>query len=286
MDGSTNESAPTDDSNSNDSLLFVLSYWSIMLLCSSAVGSFGLLSIWRIVFPTVWSYPWPPAERAAPHDRTKTVLMAGSFNPPHLGHIEMIRYLASRYGHVIVVVGHNPNKSYLVSPDQRVEFIKECIRQSDEEHLTNYHKSSIVTVKAVSGYIWQKVPEAQIFFRGIRTWEKDGAEERILQIQNTWGPIVYGPFWFPRTTYFLEGNPKYNHISSTLIREICSDSHQQSSTSLSSSITATATAREAATTEATATTIDTRNVDNLLKLLVPECIVSDVRKLYSEKRGG
>lgn len=58
-------------------------------------------------------------------------------------------------------------------------------------------------------------------FRGIRSWEKDGKEEKILLVQNTWGPIVYGPFKWPLPTVYLEGNPKYNHISSTLIRQLC-----------------------------------------------------------------
>ena len=62
-------------------------------------------------------------------------------------------------------------------------------------------------------YIWRNFPQAAIFFRGIRSWKKDGADERKLAILNTWGPILYGPLWWPRPTYFLEGNPEYNHIN-------------------------------------------------------------------------
>ena len=229
---------------------------------ATAVSSVAFVSIWRIFFPTVWSYPWPALKQTDTQDKKKTVLMAGSFNPPHLGHIEMIQYLASRYGHVIVVVGHNPNKTYAVSPAQRSDLLSLCIQQSDKDNSTNYH-GSVVSVRTVSGYIWRKVPHAEIFFRGIRTWEKDGNEERILQIQNTWGPIVYGPFWMPRSTCFLQGNPKYNHISSTLIREICSEEGSSSKT----------------------TANDKKSVEELLKLLVPECIVPQVRRLYSKTHG-
>ena len=75
----------------------------------------------------------------------------------------------------------------------------------------------------VEGYIWRTVKPmgAQLFVRGIRTWEKDGREERHLQILNAWGPLLCGPFWWPLPTIFLEGKPQYNHVSSTLIRNMC-----------------------------------------------------------------
>ena len=77
----------------------------------------------------------------------------------------------------------------------------------------------------MAGYIWRSVKPlgATLFIRGIRTWEKDGPDERILQIQNTWGPLVLGPLWWPLPTIFLEGKPEYNHVSSTLIRTICTN---------------------------------------------------------------
>ena len=76
----------------------------------------------------------------------------------------------------------------------------------------------------VHGYVWRYVKKlgARILFRGVRSWDKDGAEERHLQILNTWGPLVCGPLVWPIPTWFLEGKPVYNHVSSTLIREISS----------------------------------------------------------------
>jgi len=75
----------------------------------------------------------------------------------------------------------------------------------------------------VDGYIWRYAKRigATLFFRGIRSWEKDGDDERILQILNTWGPVLYGPLFIPIPTMYIEGDPKYNHVSSTLIRTIC-----------------------------------------------------------------
>lgn len=62
---------------------------------------------------------------------------------------------------------------------------------------------------------------AKIFFRGIRTWEKDGNEERALHKLNLWGPLLLGPMKWPLPTHYLEGNPKYTSLSSTFIRDRC-----------------------------------------------------------------
>ena len=110
---------------------------------------------------------------------------------------------------------------------------------------------SFVLGAVIPGYIWRTVQRegASIFYRGIRTWEKDGSDERTLQILNTWGPLVLGPLWWPIPTRFLEGVPHYNHISSTLIRELC---HNQAGV-------------------------------EQLKTLVPLSIASDIVKLYGNK---
>lgn len=81
----------------------------------------------------------------------------------------------------------------------------------------------------VEGYIWRyaKRVGATLFCRGIRSWEKDGRDERSLQFLNTWGPLLLGPLNWPIPTIYLEGNPKYNHVSSTLIRQICIRAQEQ-----------------------------------------------------------
>ena len=33
--------------------------------------------------------------------------------------------------------------------------------------------------------------------------------------------MLLGPLFWPIPTMYLEGNPKYNHVSSTLIRDLC-----------------------------------------------------------------
>jgi len=177
----------------------------------------ALTLIYRIVFPTILTYPWSNASK-----KNQTVVFAGSFNPPHNGHIAMIEHLAKTYTNVILVIGMNPNKVYKVSPQTRADILHKMIstRLGNKEM-----DKSRIRVKVVSGYIWRysMSQNAKIMFRGIRTWKKDGKEERALHILNTWGPIVFGPLKWPLKTVFMEGDTKYLDLSSTLIREACAN---------------------------------------------------------------
>lgn len=144
----------------------------------------------------------------------RTVILAGSYNPPHFGHLAMLEYLSKRYRKVIAVVGYNPDKKYAVLPQERADLLQDMLKINTVQN---------VHVEVVNGYIWRyaKRVGATIFFRGIRSWDKDGSDERALQILNTWGPLLLGPLVWPIPTLYLEGDTKYNHVSSTLIRSLC-----------------------------------------------------------------
>jgi pantetheine-phosphate adenylyltransferase len=166
----------------------------------------------RVAFPKIIKYPWP--DRL---EKDKSVVIAGSYNPPHNGHLAMIQYLASRYNEVHVVIGFNPKKVYDVSPEKRAQLLQLMIASSSLDDKCK------IKIKVVSGYIWRYAmsQKIKIFYRGIRSWQSDGKDETNLHILNSWGPIVFGPLKAPLKTIFLEGDPKYNNISSTLVREVC-----------------------------------------------------------------
>ena len=217
-----------------------------------AVVAISIL-IFRVIFPTIITHPWsiPPKDsRQSKLDKRATVVLAGSFNPPHWGHLVMIRYLADRYGKVICCIGVNPNKQYDITPQSRAEILREMLK-TDDGVCKN------VTVEVVSGYIWRfaRAQNATLFFRGIRTWSVDGHEERNLQILNTWGPLLLGWIW-PIKTIFLEGDPRYREVSSTLVRQLC--------------------ARRRDRTESKGNDAD----DDELTRLVPERVASKVAEVY------
>lgn len=152
-------------------------------------------------------HPYPAASV-----RREVCIYAGSFNPPHFGHLECVRYLASAYGLVHVVIGVNPLKKYPVDPFVRRELLRAML---DEEGLSDH-----VQVSVVSGYIWRFGYEvgADRLFRGMRSWKQDGAEEKKLEALNIVGPLLLAGR-LPIRTAYLQANPRWNHVSSTLLRD-------------------------------------------------------------------
>ena len=89
--------------------------------------------VYRIFWPRIITYPW---NEEAVHgasgtmDQQRTVVFAASYNPPHYGHLRMLEHLSRRYSKVIAVVGFNPSKKYLVSPEQRADLLREMLKKS------------------------------------------------------------------------------------------------------------------------------------------------------------
>jgi hypothetical protein len=67
---------------------------SALLLLLGCLVYFSALLIIPIVRPPIVSYPWylPNSYK----ERQRVVVLAGSFNPPHNGHVAMLQYLAKR----------------------------------------------------------------------------------------------------------------------------------------------------------------------------------------------
>lgn len=193
-----------------------------IITCLILAVSFRVYMMFKLAFPTIISYPWPfpTDDRWRRKEKEITVVLAGSYNPPHKGHLAMLSYLSERYGHVIAVIGMNPTKKYAVSPAQRADLLQRMIEKCI---IGTSNKGKNIKVQVVSGYIWRFAmkKQAKVLFRGIRTWEKDGIEESMLHKQNLYGPMLLGPLKWPLPTCFLEGVPEYRHVSSTLIRELC-----------------------------------------------------------------
>lgn len=217
--------------------------------------------VYRILWPSIVAYPWDEGnssksnvddtEEETNNKNNQTVVFAASYNPPHHGHLRMLEYLSKKYDRVIAVVGFNPDKKYLVSPEERAGLLRKMLKSRTEN----------VTVEVVDGYIWRysKRVGATVFFRGIRSWEKDGEAERFLQILNTWGPLLYGPLAIPIPTIYIEGDPKYNHVSSTLIRSICGSTSGDGDE-------------------------QTKNTEASLSELVPSKVAGKIAKLYGGKQ--
>ena len=72
--------------------------WSIRFLCfvgGACILSMAVLLLIPILWPPIISYPWQFTNTAK--ERRQVVVLAGSFNPPHNGHLAMLQYLSKRW---------------------------------------------------------------------------------------------------------------------------------------------------------------------------------------------
>lgn len=139
----------------------------------------------------------------------EVVVLAGSYNPPHLGHLEMLRYLSKKHARVVAIIGVNPNKKYDVSPYQRQEILRAMLA---EIGLTNVE----VVVWGSIIFFHAHAIGAKIMYRGIRTWKEDSPAEKYLEFQNL-AYQLYHRYW-PIPTAYLQGAPSLSGVSSTLLR--------------------------------------------------------------------
>ncbi len=184
----------------------------IALLPVILILSLYLWVEYKVRNPIIVSHPYPKYKDVS----RGMVSLAGSYNPPHLGHLAMLRYLSERHDTVYAIIGFNPRKKYAVTPQARIDMVKRAV---EEAGLKN------VKAVLVEGLIWRWCARkgVGIMYRGVRSWGEDGADESKLAWQNYFYPFVLGPFTRPVDTVFLEGDPSYNHISSTVVRNLADD---------------------------------------------------------------
>ena len=74
--------------------LLSLALWLVLL----ALVCGALTLIYPIIMPTIIEYPWeiPTSATSRARDKQKIVILAGSYNPPHNGHLAMLEYLSER----------------------------------------------------------------------------------------------------------------------------------------------------------------------------------------------
>ena len=130
-------------------------------------------------------------------------LFAGTFDPPTLGHIELIRRGAKVFDELIVGIGENSAKQgSMLSIQDRLEGLKRELSS-----LTN------VEVVKFSGLATQFAKEQgiRVLLRGIRSSSDVEYEMQMARANRKIGDIE---------TFFLISDTAFDGISSSLIREL------------------------------------------------------------------
>jgi len=134
-----------------------------------------------------------------------TAFVPGSFDPMHLGHLDVVDQALEVFGSVVVGVLHNPSKpSGLFTPEERVALAQQTVGDR-----------SNVTVGAFSGLAVQAAAQdgADIIVKGLRTMSDFDIEQQMAQNNVALTGI---------RTIFVPCRPDLAYISSRFIREISS----------------------------------------------------------------
>lgn len=131
-----------------------------------------------------------------------TAVYALSGDPITFGHIDIINRAAAGFDHLIVGLGVNPNKKYMLTPNERIAVAKQSL-----SHLNN------VEVLFFEGLLVDFAFEqgATIIVRGIRNASDAVAEQALDQVNGSQMNI---------DTFFMFSRSKLAHVSSSNVKAL------------------------------------------------------------------
>lgn len=132
-----------------------------------------------------------------------SAVYAGSFDPVTLGHLDIVRRGAGIFEQVVVGVGDNPAKGYLLDKDQRVGLLREVTADLPNVQVRCFHGLLVSFCKSIG---------AQVIIRGLRAVTDFEFEFQVGLANRDMAPDI--------ETVFLLPAPRNIFISSSLVKEI------------------------------------------------------------------
>lgn len=129
-------------------------------------------------------------------------LFPGSFDPFTKGHEAILRRVLPLFDKVVVAVGVNTEKQCMFSPEERVERIREAMKDCPSVEVTSYSGMTIDLCHQVG---------AKVIIRGIRTSADFEYEQLIASVNRAQDPTI--------ETLLVMADAEHQNISSTLERE-------------------------------------------------------------------
>lgn len=141
--------------------------------------------------------------------RIRRAVCPGSYDPVTAGHLDVIERAAALYDEVVVAVLHNPAKEGTFSVEERIAFIEAAVAE-----LPGREGRGRVRVEAFARRLLVDVcreVEADVVVKGLRGGT-DFAYELPMALMNRHLTGL--------KTVFVPGDPAYEHVSSSLVKEV------------------------------------------------------------------
>lgn len=133
----------------------------------------------------------------------KKAIYPGSFDPPTLGHLDIIQRASGLVTELVVAVGTNSEKSPFLEVEDRIELLRKTT-----EHLSN------VSVTSFNGLLveYAQSVDCHILIRGLRAVSDFEYEFRVAMANRRLAPSI--------ETLFLITRDEYSFLSSSVVREV------------------------------------------------------------------
>ena len=135
----------------------------------------------------------------------KIAIYPGSFDPVTKGHIDILERASKMFDKVIIAVLKNNDKKSLIPVEDRVNLIKEAIQEIKNTEVDSFDG---LTVE------YARKKGAKFLIRGLRAVSDFEYEMQLSQANMSIAPDI--------GTVFLITKPKYNFISSGIVKEVAS----------------------------------------------------------------
>ena len=133
----------------------------------------------------------------------RVAVYAGSFDPPTVGHVDIIERALKVFDKVVVAVGSNPAKRYLLDMEARVAVMKRVVADMENVQVDSFDGLLVDFCRRIG---------AGVIIRGLRAVKDFEFEFQTGLANRDMAPGV--------ETVFLIPGPRYIFISSSLVKEI------------------------------------------------------------------
>jgi pantetheine-phosphate adenylyltransferase len=125
-------------------------------------------------------------------------LLTGTFDPPTLGHLDIIQRSLKLFDELFVGIAINPAKKPLIPLEKRKKLLQSLTQ------------AKVVTIDGLV-VDFAKKNKIDLLIRGLRSFADLDRELQMAQMNRELNGIE---------TLLLPGNPEFAHISSSLVREL------------------------------------------------------------------
>lgn len=133
----------------------------------------------------------------------RRAIYPGSFDPPHNGHLDVLRRAARLFDEIIVAVAFNERKAALFTPEERTTMLEQCTRDLGNIRVASFH-GLLVDFARSEG--------AVAVIRGLRAVSDFEFELQMSLMNRKLHPEL--------ETMFLTPIEQFTYLSSRIVKEI------------------------------------------------------------------